>query len=427
MIEPEVRVEQGGMVARRGDLSGLSALLSGHDNGDGIGDLPGITRRLDHIARLGVDAIWLSPFFKSPMADMGYDVSDYCDVDPMFGTLADFDALLDRGAPARAQGHHRPGDLAHLRPASLVQGKPLEPHQSRRPTGMSGPIRSRMARAPNNWLSIFGGRPGSGTACAGNITCTISSPRSRTSTSTIRRCRMRCSTRCASGSSAASTASGSIPSTTISTTRSCATIRRCRDADAIGLDAPDVNPYGMQNHLYDKTPAGKYRLPQALPRAARRVPRHRASVGEVGDGHTIAEDGGRLYRAAATSCTCATRSTCSAPDFTATHFRSCVERVSGRRHRRLGLLGLLQPRRDAPCQPLRADGRRAASAVAKLAHLPCLRRCAARSASIRARNSACRKPTSRFEDLRDPYGIRFWPAFKGRDGCRTPMVVGAGA
>ncbi len=65
-------------------------------NEDGIGDLPGITQRLDYIASLGVDAIWLSPFFKSPMNDFGYDVADYCDVDPIFGTLADFDALITR-------------------------------------------------------------------------------------------------------------------------------------------------------------------------------------------------------------------------------------------------------------------------------------------------------------------------------------------
>jgi alpha-glucosidase len=65
-------------------------------NGDGIGDLPGITARLDHVARLGVDAIWISPFYQSPMADFGYDISDYCAVDPMFGTLADFDALVVR-------------------------------------------------------------------------------------------------------------------------------------------------------------------------------------------------------------------------------------------------------------------------------------------------------------------------------------------
>ncbi len=62
-------------------------------DGDGIGDLKGIVSRLPYIASLGVDAIWISPFFKSPMKDFGYDVSDYCDVDPMFGTLADFDAL----------------------------------------------------------------------------------------------------------------------------------------------------------------------------------------------------------------------------------------------------------------------------------------------------------------------------------------------
>jgi alpha-glucosidase len=65
-------------------------------NGDGVGDLPGITARLEHIASLGVDGVWLSPFFKSPMKDFGYDVSDYLDVDPIFGTLADFDKLIAR-------------------------------------------------------------------------------------------------------------------------------------------------------------------------------------------------------------------------------------------------------------------------------------------------------------------------------------------
>jgi hypothetical protein len=65
-------------------------------DGDGIGDLAGITAHLDHIASLGVDAVWLSPFFTSPMKDFGYDVADYCDVDPVFGTLADFDRLIAR-------------------------------------------------------------------------------------------------------------------------------------------------------------------------------------------------------------------------------------------------------------------------------------------------------------------------------------------
>ena len=65
-------------------------------DGDGIGDLPGITRRLEHIARLGADAIWISPFFTSPMRDFGYDIADYCGVDPIFGTIEDFDALVAR-------------------------------------------------------------------------------------------------------------------------------------------------------------------------------------------------------------------------------------------------------------------------------------------------------------------------------------------
>ena len=61
---------------------------------EGVGDLAGIRSRLDHLIRLGVDAIWLSPFYRSPMKDFGYDISDHCAVDPVFGTLADIDALI---------------------------------------------------------------------------------------------------------------------------------------------------------------------------------------------------------------------------------------------------------------------------------------------------------------------------------------------
>src|ERR1700729_68952 len=64
-------------------------------NGDGIGDIEGIISRLDYLVDLGVDAIWISPIFPSPMADFGYDVTDYCAIHPLFGSLADFDALLE--------------------------------------------------------------------------------------------------------------------------------------------------------------------------------------------------------------------------------------------------------------------------------------------------------------------------------------------
>ena len=73
-------------------------------NGDGVGDLEGVRRHLDHLAWLGVDALWLSPFFRSPMADFGYDVSDYCDVDPLFGDLDAFDAPGRRRPRPRTSG-----------------------------------------------------------------------------------------------------------------------------------------------------------------------------------------------------------------------------------------------------------------------------------------------------------------------------------
>ena len=67
-------------------------------NGDGIGDLPGITRKLDYLKALGVDYLWLTPFFVSPQRDNGYDVADYCSVDPVFGTMADVEELIAQAA-----------------------------------------------------------------------------------------------------------------------------------------------------------------------------------------------------------------------------------------------------------------------------------------------------------------------------------------
>ncbi|MEW5956363.1 MAG: alpha-amylase family glycosyl hydrolase [Chloroflexota bacterium] len=125
-------------------------------NGDGIGDLPGIMQRLDYIKSLGVDAIWLSPIYPSPMHDFGYDVADYTGIHPMFGVMADFDRLL-------AEAHRRELKLM----LDLVPNHTSDEHpwfsESRRsrtnpkrdwyiwrdPAPGGGP--------PNNWLSVFGG------------------------------------------------------------------------------------------------------------------------------------------------------------------------------------------------------------------------------------------------------------------------------
>ncbi len=125
-------------------------------NGDGVGDLEGIRARLDHLAWLGVDAIWLSPIFPSPMADFGYDVSDYRDIDPVFGTLAQFDRLL---ADAHARGIRVILDWVpnhtSVRHAWFVESRASRTNPKRDwyvwrdPAPGGGP--------PNNWVAIFGG------------------------------------------------------------------------------------------------------------------------------------------------------------------------------------------------------------------------------------------------------------------------------
>ena len=126
-------------------------------NGDGVGDLPGIIQRLDYVASLGVDAIWIAPFFRSPMADFGYDIADYRDVDPLFGTLDDFDRLLAKAHGAGPEGDDRSGAQPHLRPSMPGSRRAAKATTTPRPTGTCGPTRNPTAAPPNNWLSIFGG------------------------------------------------------------------------------------------------------------------------------------------------------------------------------------------------------------------------------------------------------------------------------
>ncbi|TMA12179.1 MAG: alpha-amylase, partial [Deltaproteobacteria bacterium] len=125
-------------------------------NGDGVGDLPGITARLDHLASLGVDAIWISPFYPSPMKDFGYDVSDYTGVDPLFGTLADFDRLL---AAAHERGlaviidwvpNHTSDQHAWFLASRSSRENPRRDWYVWRDAKPDGSL-------PNNWLSAFGG------------------------------------------------------------------------------------------------------------------------------------------------------------------------------------------------------------------------------------------------------------------------------
>lgn len=150
---------EGGQWWRSGCIYQIYPRSFADANGDGMGDLAGITSRLESLAALGIDAVWLSPFYTSPQKDAGYDVADYCDVDPLFGNLSDFDRMLDRAhqlglkvlidlVPNHTSDQHKwfqaalaasPGSDArnfyHFKEGRGVDGN--EP--------------------PNNWLSMFGG------------------------------------------------------------------------------------------------------------------------------------------------------------------------------------------------------------------------------------------------------------------------------
>ncbi|MET4200712.1 alpha-glucosidase [Bradyrhizobium sp. LA8.1] len=156
-------------------MSGIPAMAQGGDNwwrdgifyqiyprsfqdsdGDGVGDLAGILRQLPYVKSLGVDAIWLSPIFPSPMADFGYDISDYTGIDPLFGTMADFDALL---AAAHDNGLKLILDLVPNHTSSqhpwFVESRSSRDNPKRdwyvwRDPAADGGV-------PNNWLSEFGG------------------------------------------------------------------------------------------------------------------------------------------------------------------------------------------------------------------------------------------------------------------------------
>ncbi len=291
-------------------------------NGDGIGDLKGVTQRLPHIASLGVDAIWLSPFFTSPQADMGYDVSDYCDVDPMFGTLADFDAMM-------AEAHRLGLKVIIDQVISHTADKHpwfVESRTSRNNDKADWYVWAdpkKDGTAPNNWLSIFGGPAWEWDGVrkqyymhnflTSQPDLNFHNPKVQDALlETVRFWLER-----------------GVDGFRLDTVNFYFHDEELRDnpaltpdPDATGLDAPDVNPYGMQNHLYDKTQPENIGFLQRF-RSLLDEYGDRTSVGEVGDGarslKTVAaytSGGDKLHM-------CYTFDLLG-PDFTASHIRKCV-------------------------------------------------------------------------------------------------------
>ena len=161
-------------------------------NGDGTGDIPGIFSHVDYLAELGVDVVWLSPVYASPMDDNGYDISDYQDVDPLFGTLEDLDPLI---AGLHERGIKLVMDLvvnhtSDEHPWFVESRDPASPKRDWywwRPARAGFEPGTRRGGADELGGGVLRARPGSSTSAAASTTCTCSAPSSPTSTGRIPR------------------------------------------------------------------------------------------------------------------------------------------------------------------------------------------------------------------------------------------------
>jgi len=382
-------------------------------NGDGVGDLPGIIDRLDYVASLGVEAIWVSPFFKSPMADFGYDIADYRAVDPLFGTLGDFDRLLgkahDLGLKVMIDQvlSHTSAEHAWFR----------ESRQSRdnaradwyvwadaRPDG--GP--------PNNWLSIFGGvawkwEPRRSQYYLHNFLA--EQPDLNFHRPEVRRAVL---------DNLQFWLERGVDGVRLDAINFCFHDSQLRDnppkpaEQRSGRGFRADNPYAYQYHVYDNTRPENLPFIEELRALIDRYP-GRVTLGEISaenSGAAIAEytRPGRLHMGYSFELL--------GSEHTPAHIRATVE-------------GALAASSEAwPCWAISnhdvervvtrwGTGESPAHLATQLTALVCSLRGAV--CVYQGEELGLGEAELPFEALRDPYGIAFWPSFKGRDGCRTPM------
>ena len=383
--------------------------------GDGVGDLAGITRRLAYLAELGIDAIWIAPFFKSPMKDFGYDVSDYTAVDPLFGKLDDFDRLIVEA--------HRLGlkvVIDQVLSHTSDQHAWFRDSRARRDSAKSDwyvwADPKPDGTPPNNWLSIFGGSAWQWDT---------------------RRCQYyfhnflaeqpdlnfhNVDVQDALLDTVEFWLKRGVDGFRLDTVnfyfhdRSLADNPPSETRDA--PEAPAVNPYNFQTHVHDKTQPENLGFLKRLRALLDRYPAE-TTVGEVGAENSLqvmadyTSGGDKLHM-------CYTFDFLS-PVFTARHFRERIEAFEA-------MAGDGWPcwafsnhdivrhvSRWAAAAPFDHDtlAKLAAGILLSLRGSVCL---------YQGEELGLTEAALAFEDLADPYGIRFWPEYKGRDGCRTPMT-----
>lgn len=392
-------------------------------NGDGVGDLRGITARLDHVAALGVDAVWICPFYPSPMKDFGYDVSDYCDVDPLFGTIDDFKEVL---AQAHARGLKVMIDQVWSH--SSDQHPWFRDSRSARKSAKSDWYIWSDARAdgspPNNWLSVFGG--GAWTWCPLRRQYYLHHFLSSQPQLNLRNEQV------------------------VQALFAAARFWLDMGVDGFRLDAvdfmfhdpgladnppalsnpeapPPIRPFGMQMHLHDMMHPDLMRFLERVGQLMAEYP----GTGTLGELSSEADPFARVVHYTSRDCTrldLAYSLALAKIDLTPAHLRDVFDRA-GRAIEGLGVCWAFS-NHDVMRAVTRwgngTDDRRLARMLpALLTSLPgaaCL---------YQGEELGLGEAEVARADMVDPYGIAFYPLFKGRDGARTPIPwsangVGAG-
>jgi len=381
--------------------------------GDGIGDLRGIVQRLPHIASLGVDAIWISPFFTSPMADFGYDVSDFRDVDPVFGTLADFDAVVET---AHALGLKVMIDLVFSHTSSQHPWFKESRHAA--PNAYSDYYVWADAKPdgspPNNWLSIFGGSAWHWEArrCQYYLHNFLTSQPDLNFHNPVVQDELL--------DVAEFWLERGVNGFRLDTINFYFADQKLRDNPALPKEqrndqiAPSVNPYNYQEHLYDKNrpeTLGFLRRLRALMDGY-----DAAAVGEVGDSQRGLEILGEYTAGDDLMQMCYAFELLSGHRPTAANIEAVFSKVEAVAAD--GWACWAYSNHDVQRHKTRWALSDAADRCFSTL-LMCLRG----SACIyQGEELGLPEAEVPFEALQDPYGIEFWPEFKGRDGCRTPMV-----
>lgn len=383
-------------------------------NNDGIGDLKGIIDRFDYIESLGVDAVWVSPFFKSPMKDFGYDISDYRDVDPLFGSLDDFDALITRAKQSDIKIiidqvlSHTSDQHAWFEESRQDKTNPKADWYvwaDPKPDGT----------APNNWMSIFGGtawqwEPRRGQYFLHNFLS--SQPDLNFHNEDVQKAVL---------DNVEFWLKRGVGGFRLDAINFCFHDKELRDNPAkpkelrAGRGFSEDNPYAYQYHYFNNTQPENLEFMEQLRQLFDQYDEV-VSLGEISSEDSLKDMA--LYTHNNQRLNMAYSFELLTDDFSAQHIKDTVSSLEA------------QMTGGWPCWAVsNHDADRVVTRWGKgKENTQLARMLAAMLGSLKG--SICTyqgeelglpQAELTFEELQDPFGITFWPQFKGRDGCRTPM------